>query len=341
MKHKASPPAQPMLPRDVPDGPWQEIMADYFTHKGKEHLLICNLFSNYPFLYKVFTKSAQTLCACLLELISQYGPLSLLFMDNGQPFASEELTQFLQCHHIEHPTSSPHFPRSKGFIECQIQTLKTALSTSHDSHKPLEDVLLHLWSTPIGPYMSYPHEILHNRTFQHPSKPVDMESVRNYLISHRQSQKTYFDKAHGTHDLIELGPRQEVLFRSPVEDEYIPRTIVKWAAVPCSYIMEAQGKRYCRTREHLWPIHHNLPNPAQPQPLPPKPKLPVTCILKPNPKHKHLLHPIPLPGPSAKPLCCIPHPSKPYTTQAPKTNAAPSVKDLLWHLYTTNPLPQC
>ena len=93
--HKASPPAQPMLPRDVPDGPWQEITADYLTHKGREYLLICNQFSKYPFLYKVSTKSAQSLCACLLELISQYGPPSLLFMDNGQPFASEELTQFL------------------------------------------------------------------------------------------------------------------------------------------------------------------------------------------------------------------------------------------------------
>ena len=48
-KHKASPPAQLMLPRDIPDGPWQEIAADYFTHKGKEYLLICDLFSKYPF----------------------------------------------------------------------------------------------------------------------------------------------------------------------------------------------------------------------------------------------------------------------------------------------------
>ena len=43
--HKASPSAQPMLPRDVPDGPWQEITADYLTHKGREYMLVCNLFS--------------------------------------------------------------------------------------------------------------------------------------------------------------------------------------------------------------------------------------------------------------------------------------------------------
>ena len=49
-KHKASSPAQPVLPRDIPDGPWQEITADYLTHKGREYLLVCNLFSKYPFI---------------------------------------------------------------------------------------------------------------------------------------------------------------------------------------------------------------------------------------------------------------------------------------------------
>ena len=56
-KHKASSPAQPMLPRDVPDSPYQEIAVDYLTHQGKEYLLICYTFSKYPFLYKVSSKT--------------------------------------------------------------------------------------------------------------------------------------------------------------------------------------------------------------------------------------------------------------------------------------------
>ena len=47
-KHKASPPTQPMLPRDVSNGPWQEITANYLTHKGKEFLLVWDLFGKYP-----------------------------------------------------------------------------------------------------------------------------------------------------------------------------------------------------------------------------------------------------------------------------------------------------
>ena len=70
-KHKASPPAQPMLPRDIPDGPWQDITADYMMFKSHEYLILCDTFSKHPFVYKVMSKSAQYLCLHLLELILQ------------------------------------------------------------------------------------------------------------------------------------------------------------------------------------------------------------------------------------------------------------------------------
>ena len=165
-KHKASPPAQPMLPRDIPDGPWQDIAVDYMTFKSHEYLIICDTFSKYPFVYKVTSKSAQSLCLHLLELILQYKPPMSLSTDNGPPFASDELAEFLTHHHIAHHTSSPHFPRSNGFIERQVRTIKTALNTALPAKNSLEAVLLDLRSTPIGSNMPAPHEILHNRTIQ-------------------------------------------------------------------------------------------------------------------------------------------------------------------------------
>ena len=38
-KNKASLLAQPMLPRDIPDGPWQDIAVDCMMHKGHEYLI--------------------------------------------------------------------------------------------------------------------------------------------------------------------------------------------------------------------------------------------------------------------------------------------------------------
>ena len=101
-------------------------------------------------MYKVTSESAQSLCTHLLELISQYGPPMALSTDNGPPFASDELEEFLMHHHIEHHMSSPHFPRSNGFIERQVRTIKTTLNTALPANKPHASVLLDLRSTPLG-----------------------------------------------------------------------------------------------------------------------------------------------------------------------------------------------
>ena len=64
---------------------------------------------------------------------------------------SDELTQFLWCHYINHVTSSPHFPWYNGFIECHVRSIKTALSTTQDTSNSIEELLLYLQSTPSGP----------------------------------------------------------------------------------------------------------------------------------------------------------------------------------------------
>ena len=164
-----------------------------------------------------------------------------------------------------------------------------------------------------------------------------MESMRNYLLSKRQSQKAQFERAHGACELQELSPGQEVLFRSPGQDEYIPRTIVNRTTVQHSYIMEAQGKCYCRTREHLRPIHINLPSPKTHQPQPPNPKPLPSCISKPCFHSKHTFQP------KTSTPAHIPHPPvafhglKQPSKPNPSSNAAPSVEDLLWHLSSVNP----
>ena len=53
-------------------------------------------------------------------------------------------------------------------------------------------------------------------------------------------------------------PRLKVLFLSPAENAYIPGTIIARAFTPCSYYIEAQGKRYYRIRKHIRPIQKDI-----------------------------------------------------------------------------------
>ena len=158
--------------------------------------------------------------------------------------------------------------------------------------------------------MPLPHEILHNRTIQHPGRPsqaVDMEKIRIFLLSRKQAQCDQFNKSHRDHTLPELPPGQEVLFRSPLDDMYIPGTIIEKATAPHSYIIEAQCKRYHRTREHVQPIHFNLPPSAHQQQNP----HPKQCISGPSPPISYTPRPnhsIPsLSRPSVLPRPPLPH----------------------------------
>ena len=59
-QHKVTQHIQPMIPRDVPEAPWQDVAADFFNFKGKEYLLIADTFSKYPFTFRMTTKTADT-----------------------------------------------------------------------------------------------------------------------------------------------------------------------------------------------------------------------------------------------------------------------------------------
>ena len=263
-QHKATQHIQPMLPRDVPEAPWQDLAADFFNFKGKEYLLIADTFSKYPFAFRMTTKTAETVIQKFTQLFSQYGNPKSLTTGNGPPFSSEVFAQFMSTKRVEHITSSPHYPKSNGFIERQVKTMKTAIANATTSSKTLDDILLSLRSSPISSNLPSPRETLHNHTEEHPgqpSHPVDCEQVRNYLLDKKTTQKEYHDKSHNARPLSELEQGQKILFLSPREEnQYIEGTITTKAATPRSYYIECQGKTYCHTCQHICTI--NIENPV-------------------------------------------------------------------------------
>ena len=206
-------------------------------------------------------KTAETVNHKLTQLFSQYGTPNTISMDNGPPFNSEAFTKFLIEQTVDHITSSPHYPKSNGFIERQVKTMKTALATATASRKTLDDVLLSLRSTPIGPNLPSPREILHNCTEKRPGQTphaIDYEEIRNYLLDKKSTQKRYHDQSHNVKPLPELKPGQKILFLSPKdENQYIEGTLTSKASTHRSYYLESQGKQYCHIRQHIHPIDIN------------------------------------------------------------------------------------
>ena len=61
IQHKTTQHIQPMIPREVPEAPWQDLTADFFTFKNKENLLVTDTFSKYPFTFTISTKTAESI----------------------------------------------------------------------------------------------------------------------------------------------------------------------------------------------------------------------------------------------------------------------------------------
>ena len=130
---------EPLQPHDILEGPWRKLGIDYFTFDGNSYVLICDYFSKFPFIYRAKT-SFWSLRDRLIDLFSIEGYPDEIVSDNGPPFQSKEFAKFLSGLGIKHTTSSPGYPRSNGFIERHIQTVKNMLSKSSNTRSFQETV---------------------------------------------------------------------------------------------------------------------------------------------------------------------------------------------------------
>ena len=173
-------PKEPLLPYDIPEGPLRKLGIDYFTFDGNSYVLICDYFSKFPFLYRAKT-SFWSLRDCLIDLFSIEGYPDEIVSDNGPPFQSKEFAKFLSGLGIKHTTSSPGYPRSNGFIERHIQTVKKMLSKSSNTWS-FQEVLTDLRTTRIGTGLPSPAEILHGRNLTTRAQAeIDIKAIHSVL----------------------------------------------------------------------------------------------------------------------------------------------------------------
>ena len=171
---------EPLQPHGIPEGPWRKLGIDYFTFDGNSYVLICDYFSKFPFLYRAKT-SFWSLRDHLIDLFSIEGYPDEIVSDNGPPFQSKEFAKFLSGLGIKHTTSSPGYPRSNGFIERHIQTVKNMLSKSSNT-RSFQEVLADLRTTHIGTGLPSPAEILHGRNLTtRVQAEIDIKAIRSVL----------------------------------------------------------------------------------------------------------------------------------------------------------------
>ena len=118
--------SQPIIgtTQELPPFPWHTLVTDMFYWKRMDFLMVIDVFSKYIIVRKLPNSTSAAVCIELSIIVTELGLPHIIRSDNGPCYNSKEFQQFLQSYSITHQTSSPHHPRSNGFVERMVRVAK-------------------------------------------------------------------------------------------------------------------------------------------------------------------------------------------------------------------------
>ena len=112
---------------EIPNRPWQKLVADLFFQGGKWYLLICDYYSKFPVVHGLPATSSKDMISALSSSFSVFGIPEEIISDNGSQFSAKEYQDFAARYGFKITTSSPHYPRGHGFINTRSRPSTTYL----------------------------------------------------------------------------------------------------------------------------------------------------------------------------------------------------------------------
>ena len=166
-EHQPAQQHETLLPHEVPSRPWEVVGTDMFFFNDADWLIIADYYSKFPIVRKMPRPClSSSVVSVTKQIFSETGVPSRVVSDNGPHFASACYAELSKKMAFRHVTSSPRYPRSNGFIERQIQTVKHVMKKSRQSGQDLDLALLCLRTTPIDSKLPSPAELLNGRKAQ-------------------------------------------------------------------------------------------------------------------------------------------------------------------------------
>ena len=101
------------------------------------------------------------------DMFTRHGIPERLIADN-MPFNSVKYKDFASKWEFEVVTSSPHYPKSNGLVERDIQTIKHLIRKADGSRQDAFLTLLEFLNSPISGMDESPAELLMTANFQEP-----------------------------------------------------------------------------------------------------------------------------------------------------------------------------
>ncbi|XP_077486778.1 uncharacterized protein LOC144098104 [Amblyomma americanum] len=207
---------------------------------------------------KLYHTTAQAVMQACMEVFATHGIPAKICSDNDPPFTSAKFRSFTSHFHVNHVTSSPHYPRGNGMAERAVQEVKKMLKKCSFGTFEFCSALLEWRNSPRDELLQSPAERLMGRRTRTrlpvldchlEPKTIPTETVRSRLADIRNRQRKCYN--NGDKHIPDLDTGSTVSVYDTVQKTWAPAVVVGTGDKPRSYIMHAGSGHLRRTREHL------------------------------------------------------------------------------------------
>ena len=192
--------------QELPPFPWHTLATDIFYWKRMDFLIVADVFSKYFLVRKLANSTSAAICAELVTIVTELGLPHIIKSDNGACYNSKEFQQFLQCYNITHHTSSPHHPRSNGFIERMAGVAKKLMDKAGKEGKPWISGLYEYRVTPQSGSIASPLQLITQRTPRQKDLPQLLSTLGAQEMYETQQELTKRQQNKPEKSYIELTP---------------------------------------------------------------------------------------------------------------------------------------
>lgn len=254
-KHQDANPKEPLKPHEIPSKPWQSIASDLFENNGRHYMLTVDRYSKYPLVDEMPTPvSSHAVTQKMQSYMSLFGRPDEILTDNGPQYTGQAFKVFVGKWGIKHTTSSPHYPKSNGFIERHVRHIKDIVTKTQQNKDDLHIALLQVRATPIDSKLPSPAELLFGRpvTTLLPSRADPGKERHRQHLAHRAAvMKEHHDRSC-RRELPPLHPGQHVTVWNKERSTWHPAVVLQKCKEPRSYIVQTpNGNLIRRCRSHL------------------------------------------------------------------------------------------
>ena len=154
--------SQPIIgtTQELPPFPWHTLATDIFYWKRIDFLIVADVFSKYFLVRKLANSISAAICAELATIVTELSLPHIIRSDNGPCYNSKEFQQFLQHYNITHHTSSPHHPRTYGFVDRVVRVAKKLMDKAGKEGKPWISGLYEYRVTPQSGSIASPLQLI-------------------------------------------------------------------------------------------------------------------------------------------------------------------------------------